>query len=120
MKALSVSQSALLFIGVMVGLAAIGEGAGALIQWAAARKPPPPVTRQQAARLVPPAPRLEVDLLASRQTMVGPERQAVSFGWTDRASGRAHVPVAVAMRLMAQQGWPQPQAQSPGKPEGGS
>jgi hypothetical protein len=113
----TVSRTALLFIGVMVGLTAIGEGAGALIQWAASRRPPPPVTRQQAARLVPPEPRLEVDLLASRQTMVGPDRRADSFGWTDRSKGRAHVPVDVAMRLLAQQGWPTPQGRSP---EGGS
>jgi hypothetical protein len=112
---LSVTGSALVFIGVMVGLTAIGEGAGALIQWASSRSPPAAVTQQQAARIVPPEPRLEVDLLASRRTMVGPERRAESFGWTDRAKGRAHVPVEVAMRLLARQGWP-----SPPSPEGGS
>jgi hypothetical protein len=117
MKALTVSQSALVFIGVMVGLSAIGEGAGALIQWAYGRRPPAPVTQQQAARQVPPEPRLEVDLLASRRILVGPERRAGSFGWTDRANGRAHVPVDVAMRLMAKQGWPQPDSQ--GRSSGG-
>lgn len=119
MKALTVSQSALVFIGVMIGLTAIGEGAGALIQWASGRHPPPLVTREQAARLIPPEPRLEVDLLASRRAMVGPERQAESFGWTDGAKGRAHVPVEVAMRLMAQQGWPEPQPDSRQKSRGG-
>jgi hypothetical protein len=114
MKALTVSQSALVFIGVMVGLTAIGEGAGALIQWAYGRRPPAPVTQQQAARQVPPEPRLEVDLLASRRTMVGPERQAGSYGWTDRPRRRAHVPVEVAMRLMARQGWPETNGPSSG------
>lgn len=121
MKALTVSQTALVFLGVMIGLSAVGEGAGMLIQWVYDRRPPAPVTQQQAARQIPPGPRLEVDLLASRQALVGPERQAGSFGWTDRAKGRAHVPVEVAMRLMARQGWPQPQADAQGKsPEGGS
>jgi hypothetical protein len=119
MKALTVSQTALVFLGVMIGLSAIGEGAGAIVQWASTRRLPPPVTRQQAARQVPPEPRLEVDLLASRRIMVGPERQAESFGWTDRAKGRAHVPVEVAMRLMVRQGWPQPDSQGR-SPGGGS
>jgi len=119
MKALTVSQTALVFIGVMVGLTAMGEGAGTLVQWVSRQRLPPPVTQQQAARQVPPEPRLEIDLLASRRTAVGPDRQAESFGWTDRAKGRAHVPVEVAMRMMAQQGWPQPDAQGP-SPGGGS
>jgi hypothetical protein len=111
--ALTVAQTALMFIGVMVGLAAIGEAAGALLQrgYEVARRPAP-VTQQQAARQVPPEPRLQVDPLADRQTMVGPDRRARTFGWTDRANGRAHVPVEVAMRLMAQRGWPQPEGGS--------
>ena len=48
MKALTVSQTALVFIGVMIGLTAIGEGAGSLVQWASRRRLPPPVTQQQA------------------------------------------------------------------------
>ena len=105
-KAFTVTQTALLFLGVMIGLTAIGEGAGVLMQRVYGALPPQSVTLQQAARQVPPEPRLEVDLLASRRAMVGPDRQAESYGWTDKANGRAHVPVEVAMRLMAQQGWP--------------
>lgn len=106
-RSLSVTQTALLFIGVMVGLAAIGEGAGVLVQRAyEAVRRPEPVTSLQAAPQRPPEPRLEVDLLASRRAMVGPEARAESFGWTDEAAGRAHVPVETAMRLLARQGWP--------------
>lgn len=106
-KAFTVTQTALVFLGVMIGLAAVGEGAGALVQWAYGLRPPKPTTLQQTARQVPPEPRLEVDLLATRRAMVGPDRRAESYGWTDRANGRAHVPVETAMRLLARQGWPE-------------
>ena len=57
-------------------------------------------------RPLPPAPRLQVDpradLLAYRAAAQAKLR---SYGWSDRAQGRARVPVTEAMRAVAAQGW---------------
>jgi hypothetical protein len=110
LKPLSVAQTALVFLGVMAGLAVIGVGAGlAVTKGAGVVDRQPPVTAIQARVQTPPLPRLQVDRLADRQVALGPERLATTYGWTDKANGRAHIPVEEAMRLLAQQGWPSPE-----------
>jgi hypothetical protein len=110
-KPLTVIQTALVFLGVMAGLAVIGIGAGvALTKGADVVDRPPPATAVQARAQTPPEPRLQVDRLADRQVVLGPERLASTWGWTDKAHGRAHIPVEDAMRLMAQRGWPHAEA----------
>jgi hypothetical protein len=111
LKPLTVAQTALVFLGVIGGLAVIGVGAGvAMMKGAAVVDRPAAVTAIQARAQTPPLPRLQVDRLADRQAMLGPERLASTYGWTDKARGRAHIPVDEAMALMAQQGWPSPEA----------
>jgi hypothetical protein len=106
-KPLSVAQTALVCLGVMAGLALIGIGAGvAMMRGADVVDRPAPVTAIQARAQTPPLPRLQVDPLADRQVVLGPERLASTWGWTDKARGRAHIPVEDAMRLMAERGWP--------------
>jgi hypothetical protein len=55
---------------------------------------------------LPPAPRLQTaprrDLVAYEQAE---RRRLDSYGWSDRARGRAHVPVDQAMREVAVGGW---------------
>lgn len=110
-KPLTTAQTALVFLGVMAGLTVIGIGAGvAMMGGAAVVDRPADVTAIQARVQTPPKPRLQVDRLADRQAVLGPERLASTYGWTDKARGRAHIPVEDAMRLMAQQGWPDPEA----------
>lgn len=57
-------------------------------------------------RPLPPEPRLQIDpradLVAYRR---GEVRRLESYGWVDRASGRAHVPIEQAMRQVAREGW---------------
>jgi hypothetical protein len=107
LKPLTVTQTALVFLGVLGGLAVIGVGAGvALTRGAAIVDRQPPVSAIQARVQTPPLPRLQVDRLADRQVVLDPERLASTYGWTDKAQQRAHIPVDQAMRLMAQQGWP--------------
>ena len=52
-------------------------------------------------------PRLEVAPSADRAEL---ERSAAArletYGWTDKALGRAHIPIERAMALLAAQGWP--------------
>ncbi|PTM86960.1 hypothetical protein [Mycoplana dimorpha] len=52
-------------------------------------------------------PRLEVDPSADRAEL---QRSAAArletYGWTDKALGRAHIPIERAMALLAEQGWP--------------
>lgn len=110
-KPLTTPQTALMFIGVMAGLAVIGVGAAlAMMKGADIVDRPPAVTAIQARVQTPPLPRLQVDPLADRQVVLGPERLASTWGWTDKARGRAHIPVEDAMRLMAERGWPSAEA----------
>ncbi|HEY4032105.1 MAG TPA: hypothetical protein VGM25_17290 [Caulobacteraceae bacterium] len=107
----SVTQTALVFIGVMIGLPIIGAGTALILRAATARpETPPGVTAVQSRVQTPPEPRLQVDPLADRQVVVGPERLASTWGWTDKACGRAHIPVEAAMQRLAQHGWPSPEA----------
>ncbi len=110
-KPMNEARTALVFLGVMVALAVIGGAAGLLMQagFAHAQKPPA-LTALQTRVQTPPEPRLQVDPLADRQVVLGPERLASTYGWTDQARGRAHIPVDDAIRLLAQRGWPSAEA----------
>ena len=109
-KAFGVTQVALVFLAVMVGLAMAGGAAGLLLQRSlAAFQPPPAATAAQARAQIPPEPRLQVDPLADRQVVHGPEARASTYGWADKARGRARIPVDAAMRVLAERGWPQPE-----------
>jgi hypothetical protein len=54
-----------------------------------------------------PAPRLE-DHEGEDRSAIDAAAQAKleGYGWTDRAAGRAHIPIDRAMELQVQQGWP--------------
>ena len=110
-KAMGVTQVALLFLGVMVSVAMAGGAAGLLFQKGlTVVRPRSDATALQTRPQVPPEPRLQVDPLTDRQVVLEPERLASTYGWTDRAHGRARIPVGTAMRLLAQRGWPEPEA----------
>ena len=54
-------------------------------------------------------PRLEVDPRGDRLAVEAAARARLAgYGWTDRARGRAHIPIARAMALQAGRGWPDP------------
>ncbi|MFZ5779956.1 MAG: hypothetical protein ACOY4R_07080 [Pseudomonadota bacterium] len=55
-------------------------------------------------RLGPP---LEVDQGESRAALEAAARRRLeTYGWVDRAKGRARIPIERAMQLLAQHGWP--------------
>jgi hypothetical protein len=59
-----------------------------------------------------PVPRLQNDPAADMQALLAAERRRLdSVGWQDRDAGVVHIPIAQAMRALAQQGipgWPAP------------
>jgi hypothetical protein len=73
--------------------------AGLFALWPAA--PPAPVRRTNV-----PAPRLELQEGQDRPALDAAARAKLQgYGWTDRAGGRAHIPIERAMTLQVQQGW---------------
>ncbi len=73
--------------------------AGLFQVWPAAPSAPP-------KRSVP-APRLENQEGQDRPAIDSKARAKLEgYGWTDRAAGRAHIPIERAMELQVQQGWP--------------
>jgi hypothetical protein len=55
-----------------------------------------------------PAPRLESHEGQDRPAIdAAAQAKLQGYGWTDRANGRAHIPIERAMELQVQQGWPQ-------------
>lgn len=68
-----------------------------------------PVSNLEREELSPPAPRLQVN---PSRDLAEVELQASkilgSYGWVDRDDGIVRIPIARAMALLAQRGWPQP------------
>jgi len=105
------TQTALVFVGLMIVLPILGAGTAILLEGYAARADrQPAVTAIEARVQTPPQPRLQVDPVGDRQAVLAPERLASTWGWTDKAKGRARMPVDVAMRRLAASGWPNAQA----------
>lgn len=54
-----------------------------------------------------PAPRLESQEGQDRPAIdAAAQAKLEGYGWTDRAAGKAHIPIERAMELQVQQGWP--------------
>ena len=61
----------------------------------------------QAPTILPPEPRLEGYATQDFKAFYATQQAALnSYGWVDRNSGSAHIPVERAMELLAQQGLP--------------
>ena len=94
-------RAAVLSVAGLFGLIALAAlvVAGLFQLWPAA----PPVP----ARPNVPAPRLEAQEGQGRPAIdAAAEEKLKGYGWTDRAAGRAHIPIDRAMELLVQQGWP--------------
>jgi hypothetical protein len=73
--------------------------------------PPSPLAK---GRQIPPEPRLQVNGPADLRAMLAQEdAQLNSYGWVDRKTETVHIPIAQAMKLLAERGLP-----APGKPGG--
>ena len=98
-----------------------------LFRWLAEREatgdaPPPPMAASLDPHRVPPAPRLQTlpvqDLDAVRAEE---ERTLTTYGWVDEHAGTVRIPIAEAMRLLAERGEaPLPAAAPAASPAPGS
>ena len=98
--------------GILLGLATLVASALVLFlfRWLAEREargdaPPPPMAAALAPGRVPPAPRLQTvpvhDLDAVRAEE---DRTLTTYGWVDERTGTVRIPIAEAMRLLAERG----------------
>jgi hypothetical protein len=73
----------------------------------AARQPPPPILKPESSVHAPPPPRLQTvpaaDLEARRERE---DALLDGYGWVDREKQRVRIPIAEAMRLLAERGIP--------------
>ena len=98
--------------GIVLALATLVASALVLFlfRWLAEREakgdaPPPPMAASLDPNRVPPAPRLQTvpvqDLAAARAEE---ERTLTTYGWVDEHAGTVRIPIAEAMRLLAERG----------------
>lgn len=65
-----------------------------------------PPTALEAARQVPPSPRLQVKPVEDRASLDAEARRKLQgYGWADRKAGRAHIPIDRAIDLLVAHGW---------------
>jgi hypothetical protein len=98
--------------GILLGLVTLVASALVLFlfRWLAEREargdaPPPPMAASLDPKRVPPVPRLQTvpaqDLDAARAEE---ERTLTTYGWVDEHAGTVRIPIAEAMRLLAERG----------------
>lgn len=94
-------------LGLFAGIAvSAGFVAGLIALLPSLREPASP-TSIEAARQGPPEPRLEISPPTDRMAVEAAARSRLDgYGWTDRAAGRAHIPIDRAMDILARRGWP--------------
>ena len=65
-----------------------------------------PPTALEAAQQIPPAPRLQVKPAEDRASLdAEAQRKLQGYGWADRKTGRAHIPIERAIDLLVAHGW---------------
>jgi hypothetical protein len=73
-----------------------------------------PATALERADLAPQGPRLERDPLRERLALEARARARIEgYGWVDRRTGAARIPIERAMALRAAQGWPDAEGPKP-------
>jgi hypothetical protein len=92
-----------------------------------AKDPPPPPRAEARGDPIPPAPRLQAAPPRDMDELRAQDEQVLStYGWVDRSSGVARIPVGRAISILAERGLPktpEPPASTeplPGPPAGGS
>ena len=99
----------------LVGLG-LGAGAGLimllllafnqLLEAVVTSPPPGPLARLE---LVPPEPRLQAEPALELEELEAREALILeSYGWVDRDVGTARIPIARAIAILAERGWPNP------------
>jgi hypothetical protein len=92
-----------LIAGIAVSAALVG-GLFVVLQRTEATPPAPPL---EAAHPPPPPPRLEIAPATDRAAVEAAAQHLLQgYAWTDRAGGRARIPIERAMQILAAGGWP--------------
>jgi hypothetical protein len=100
----------------VVGLAVTLLSARALLEILFTERQAAPSTQLERTQIGPPLPHLEHAPAETLTAVRRHEQQLLeSLGWVDRAHGIARIPIEDAMRLLAEQGWPAPDAGSDGR-----
>jgi hypothetical protein len=104
-------------LGLFGGIAVVGFLVAGLFALLAHTEMPSGKSTLEMQRQEPPAPRLEVAPSADRAAVeAAAQRKLQGYAWTNRAAGRARIPIKRAMQLTAGQGWPDSGPQNPGPP----
>lgn len=68
---------------------------------------PPRLTSQERQAPPPPLPHLDRNPQESRAVIEANSRRRLEgYGWSDKAAGRVHIPIELAMQRLAESGWP--------------
>ncbi len=69
------------------------------------KRPEAPATLMEAQRVLPPAPRLQINNSEDLTALRARQRKTISsYGWVDRSAGVVRIPVERAMDLVAERG----------------
>ncbi len=96
-----------LLVLVLLSFVAMWKLSGFLFEGEIAADPPPPSLPEARIPQFPPAPRLQAEPLREfADYRTATETQLHTYGWSDEALGRAHIPIARAMDLVLEKGLP--------------
>ena len=94
-------------LGLVLGIALSAAFIAGLLAMLAPPPAPVETTAIETARQVAPPPRLQISPRAEATRIEAAARQRLNgYAWTDKAAGRTHIPIDRAMRILAEQGWP--------------
>lgn len=100
--------------GLFAGIIVSGALVAGLLTWIARASDQPQTTSVERQHIAPPPPRLEVAPEGDRARVeADAARLLQGYAWTDKAAGRARIPIEEAMRLTASQGWQDPPPEAP-------
>ena len=93
-------------IGLMLFAIVFAGGLFGLLEW---NRQPIGRTSLETAEIIPPQPRLEASPQGDRIAIEAQAKARLEgYAWTDRAAGRVRIPIQRAMKIVADQGWPDP------------
>jgi hypothetical protein len=104
------------FLGLFAGLAVSAALVAGLLALISEWRGPGHATAIEASQVTPPLPRLQIAPEVDRAAFEAEAHRTLGdYGWTDRKSGLARIPIEEAMQMLAQHGWPDaPAGKAPG------
>ena len=95
--------------GLIALVLAFAAALWAMTEWFGRIDTQPPASAVERTDLVPPEPRLQPDPASDLESLRARETRLLStYGWIDRETGIARIPIERAMRVLERRGWPRP------------